>query len=115
MVEFSPWLWFIRADFNRDLAVDIADVIANLSHQFNGGEASIPEEAADANGDGVVDISDAIFGLAYLFNEGAVPPAPFEAPGPDPANNQGNIFVLEELPQALAGFNLMMQLLELGL
>jgi len=110
-----PWDWFIRADFNRDLAVDIADVIANLSHQFNGGEASIPEEAADANGDGVVDISDAIFGLAYLFNEGAVPPAPFEAPGPDPANNQGNIFVLEELPQALAGFNLMMQLLELGL
>ncbi len=110
-----PWDWFIRADFNRDLVVDIADVVSNLSHQFNGGEAAVPEEAADANGDGVVDISDAIFGLAYLFNDGTVPPAPFEAPGPDPANNQGNIFVLEELPQALAGFNLMMQLLELGL
>ena len=110
-----PWDWFIRADFNRDLVVDIADVVSNLSHQFNGGEAAVPEEAADANGDGVVDISDAIFGLAYLFNDGTVPPAPFEAPGPDPANNQGNTFVLEELPQALAGFNLMMQLLELGL
>jgi len=115
IVHPFPWDWFIRADFNRDLSVDIGDVIATLSHQFSGGEASIPVEAADANSDGVSDISDAIFVLAYLFNEGTTPSAPFGEPGPDPANEQGNIFVLEELPQSFAEFNLLMQLVELGL
>ncbi len=110
-----PWDWFVRADFNRDLQVNIADVISNLDHLFAGGPASIPVQASDSNSDGVTDISDAIHQLAYLFSSGPAPAAPFEAPGPDPNSTQGNIFVLEEILPYLTGDSSGPPIVDLGL
>ncbi len=94
-----PWDWFIRADFTRDLQVNIGDAIASLTRLFGGGQPSVPEQAADSNGDGTHDVSDVIHTLAYLFGGGSPPPAPFDEPGPDPENDQGNIFNIDELLQ----------------
>ena len=63
----------------------------------------MPEEAADANSDGNNDLADAIYTLNYLFNAGTAPLAPFDAPGPDPSNTQGNILTMEGLLQYLQG------------
>jgi hypothetical protein len=97
-----PWDWFVRSDHNRDLVVDMSDVIGTLGNLFAGGEASVPVEASDSNHDGTVDMSDAIFTLVYLFNGGSTPSAPFEEVGPDPSNTEGNIFTMEELQQAIS-------------
>jgi hypothetical protein len=94
-----PWDWFIRADFTRDLQVNIGDAIASLTRLFGGGQPSVPEQAADSNGDGTHDVSDVIHTLTYLFGGGSPPAAPFDEPGPDPDNNQGNIFNIDELFQ----------------
>ena len=94
-----PWDWFIRADFTRDLQVDIGDAIASLGRLFGGGQASIPAQAADSNGDGAHDVSDVIHTLAYLFGGGAPPSTPFTQPGPDPSTDQGNVFNMGELFQ----------------
>lgn len=110
-----PWDWFRRADFNRDLQVDIADVVSNLDHLFAGGPTSIPEQAADSNSDGTLDISDAIHQLAYLFSAGPAPAAPFEQVGPDPSTTQGNIFGMEGLLQYMTGDSAGPLIVELGL
>lgn len=96
-----PWDWFIRADFNRDLAVNVADVIGTLDHLFGGGPASVPEQAADANNDGNTDLGDAVYSLNYLFSDGTAPAAPFGEPGPDPSTSLGNIFTIDELQEYL--------------
>ena len=98
-----PWDWFVRGDFNRDLVVNVADVVGTLDRLFGGGAASVPEEAADANSDGNNDLAYAIYTLNYLFNAGTAPLAPFDAPGPDPSNTQGNILTMEGLLQYLQG------------
>ncbi len=94
-----PWDWFRRGDFTRDLQVDIGDAIASLGRLFGGGQPSVPEQAADSNSDGTHDVSDVIHTLTYLFGGGSPPAAPFDEPGPDPDNNQGNIFNIDELLQ----------------
>ena len=92
-----PWDWFRRGDFTRDLQVDIGDAIASLGRLFGGGQPSVPEQAADSNSDGTHDVSDVIHTLTYLFGGGSPPAAPFDEPGPDPENNQGNIIDLADL------------------
>jgi len=94
-----PWDWFRRADFTRDLQIDIGDAIASLGRLFGGGQPSVPEQAADSNNDGTHDVSDVIHTLNYLFGGGSPPVAPFDEPGPDPENDQGNIFNIDELLQ----------------
>ncbi|MBT6451762.1 MAG: hypothetical protein HOK60_02025, partial [Planctomycetes bacterium] len=94
-----PWDWFRRGDFTRDLQIDIGDAIASLGRLFGGGQPSVPEQAADSNSDGTHDLSDVIHTLTYLFGGGSPPAAPFDEPGPDPDNNQGNIFNIAELLQ----------------
>ncbi len=98
-----PWDWFIRADHNRDLQVNVADAIGSLERLFVGGPAAVPEEAADSNADGVHDVSDVIHSLAYLFGGGSPPVAPFEEPGPDPSSTAGNVFNMQELNQFVSG------------
>ena len=97
-----PWDWFVRADFNRDLVVDMSDAIGTLGNLFAGREASVPVEASDSNSDGTVDLSDPIHTLNYLFNGGSEPSAPFTKVGPDPSNTESGIFTMEELQQAVS-------------
>ena len=101
VVPTIPWDWFVRADFNRDMKLDISDPIETLHHLFAGKEASVPEEASDSNADGMTDISDAVYSLLYLFRGGPPPSPPFEDPGPDPKNERVNIFSMEELRELL--------------
>ena len=101
IVPTIPWDWFVRADFNRDMKLDISDPIETLHHLFAGKEASVPEEASDSNADGMTDISDAVYSLLYLFRGGPPPSPPFEEPGPDPKNERVNIFSMEELRELL--------------
>ncbi|MGA1781395.1 MAG: plastocyanin/azurin family copper-binding protein [Planctomycetota bacterium] len=74
---------FLRGDANEDGVVEIADPIALLGVLFQGAAPSPCLDASDANDDGSVNIADAIHLLSYLFSQGAMPPAPFPAPGPD--------------------------------
>ena len=97
-----PWDWFIRADFDRNLKVDINDSVRTLQHLFADGEASVPKEAADANGDGETDLADVIYSLLFLYGGGSQPSGPFKEPGPDPSNIEGNVFTLEDLEQQLS-------------
>jgi hypothetical protein len=83
-----PWDWFRRGDITRYLQIDIGDAIASLGRLFGGGQPSVPEQAADSNSDGTHDVGG-----------GSPPSAPFDEPGPDPDNDQGNIFSMDELFQ----------------
>ena len=74
---------FIRGDCNADGAIDIADPIHDLAHQFTGGPARCLD-AHDVNDDGAVDLGDPIAALAHLFTGGPPPPAPFPSCGVDP-------------------------------
>jgi hypothetical protein len=75
---------FIRGDSNDDLAVDLSDAQATLSHLFLGGGPLRCSDAADANDDGKLDITDAVYLLSFLFlgAEERIPP-PYPAPGND--------------------------------
>ncbi len=91
-----PWDWFVRADYTRDLQVNVADAIGSLSRLFSGGPESIPANAADSNGDGTHDVSDVIHTLTYLFSNGPAPAAPFGEIGPDPNAEEPNIFDVDQ-------------------
>ena len=94
-----PWDWFRRGDFTRDQEINVADAIGSLSKLFSSGPESVPANAADANADGNHDIGDVIYTLSYLFSGGAAPAAPFTEVGPDPEQDQPNIFSVEEFFQ----------------
>ena len=78
--------FFIRADLNRDLVLDVSDAVAIVLFLFHGeqGGASCAA-AADADGNGTANITDAIHLLRDLFLEGSPPTAPFPECGPEPA------------------------------
>jgi len=77
---------FIRGDANGDAAVDISDPIQLLFSLF-GGMGIDCHDALDANDDGSLDVADAVRILEYLFRQGAAPPPPFPAVGPDPTED----------------------------
>ncbi len=64
---------YILGDTNRDMLIDLGDVILLLNYLFKGGSAPDPLEAGDANSDGIVDLGDAIYLLNYLFKGGPPP------------------------------------------
>lgn len=74
---------FIRGDGNQDDVVDVADVIANLQYQFDGGPGNCLD-AYDVNDDGTLTISDPIQLLAFVFSGGPAPSPPFPTAGVDP-------------------------------
>ncbi len=67
---------FIRGDTDGDAGIDIADVIACLSHQFSGGEAPACLDAADTDDSGRIDIADCLASLCAQF--GDCPPLPLD-------------------------------------
>ncbi|MBI4606038.1 MAG: hypothetical protein HY721_29075 [Planctomycetes bacterium] len=72
----------LRADSNRDGAMDISDGITILQKLFIEREGVFPcPPAADANRDGKIDLSDAVYTFAALFLGGPKPPPPFPACG----------------------------------
>lgn len=74
---------FIRGDANVDGAINIADIVTELSLLFSG----LPVlclDAADSNDDGAIDIADPIYLVWYVLGSGPAPPPPHTACGPDP-------------------------------
>ena len=76
-----PLTKFIRADFNSDGSIDIADPVATLAALFHGAADTTCKTAADSNADLQVTIADAIFTLDHLFLGGPPPGAPYPACG----------------------------------
>ncbi|MEM7260698.1 MAG: hypothetical protein AAF488_01820, partial [Planctomycetota bacterium] len=74
---------FRRGDANSDGVVDLADPIHHLRHLFDGDPVNC-RSAIDTNDDGQVDLADPIYALIFLFDDGAPPPSPGTACGPDP-------------------------------
>ena len=74
--------FFLRADANADLKLNLTDAIRALLHLFGDRPAGCLD-ALDADDDGAVTITDPLFLLSYLFRAGAAPPAPFPDLGPD--------------------------------
>ncbi|MCA8960595.1 MAG: hypothetical protein KDC38_08780, partial [Planctomycetes bacterium] len=85
VVQVSPYSEFVRGDVNRDLEVEIADVIEFLSILF---EQDVPgygcDDALDVDDNGSIQITDAVILLNYLFLTGPDPVAPFPDAGFDP-------------------------------
>ncbi len=75
---------FVRGDATADGEINLTDAVAMLWCHFAVTGCPTCADAADVNDDGLNDITDPIYCLNYLFLEGAQPPAPFEACGPDP-------------------------------
>ncbi len=79
--------FFLRADTNIDLALDISDPIRTLNHLFYENTQLLCEDAADANDDGRLDLSDPIYTLQWLYSGGKPIPDPQEW-GPDPTEDR---------------------------
>jgi hypothetical protein len=74
--------FFLRADGNADLRINVTDAIRALLYLFGSRPADCID-ALDTDDDGAVTISDPLVLLSYLFRGGAAPPAPFPDLGPD--------------------------------
>jgi len=78
--------FFLRADTDMNLTLELTDPVRTLTYLFQGG-AEVPcEDAADADDDGELSLSDAIYTLERLF----VQSRPFPPPntfGPDPTED----------------------------
>ena len=74
--------FFLRADGNADLELDLTDAVVALHHLF-GGEPGDCVDALDADDSGVLELTDPIYLLGYLFLGGPAPLAPFPDLGPD--------------------------------
>lgn len=79
---------FIRGDANADGEKNISDTIYMLGCNFLGTECATCLDAADVNDDGKSDITDPIYLLNFLFLGGSAPPAPSEACGADPTDDE---------------------------
>jgi hypothetical protein len=67
---------FKRGDANKDLLIDLSDVISIANWLFVGGPEPTCWDAADANDDGRINLTDAIFLALYFASGGPPPPAP---------------------------------------
>ncbi len=84
--ELNGSEYFLRADGNADLSVDMGDAIFALFVLFGSLTASCPD-SVDIDDTGELDITDPIFLLTYLFLEGPPPPHPFPELGADPTED----------------------------
>jgi hypothetical protein len=82
IVVSPPGELFLRGDSNRDLALNITDVILILRYLFLG-ESLACADAADADDSGAIDISDVIMLADHLFGSGWALPPPYPNPGRD--------------------------------
>jgi hypothetical protein len=79
---------FIRGDANRDLKVNIADIISIVYAVIPSldGESVLCVGSGDANSSGGMDLGDATYLIAWLFLAGPEPSLPFPGCGFDPAD-----------------------------
>lgn len=76
---------FVRGDLNRDLTVNLSDVVIMAEYLFRSGPKPFCLDAVDTNDDGELDISDPVYSLFFLFVPGSPPPpAPYPNQGHDP-------------------------------
>ncbi len=81
---------FLRGDADRNLILDLSDVVLNFLYVTNTlfvcpqCPAITCESAIDCNDDGDADLADGIYLGLYLFLSGPPPPPPFPTEGPDP-------------------------------
>ena len=75
---------YTRGDCNGDGSLNLADVLASLSFQFNSGPEPSCLVACDLSDDDQVGLLDAIIELSYLFGGGNNPIVPFPHCGWDP-------------------------------
>jgi hypothetical protein len=75
---------FVRGDADGDSSVALADALVTLEYIFRRRTESCPD-AADVDDDGRVNVTDPVRLLRHLFAGAPPPPAPFPAPGDDPA------------------------------
>jgi hypothetical protein len=78
---------FVRADSNKDSAVDISDPVYTLRWIFLGGPRPPCLDAADANNDTRLDLSDPIWTLNFLYAGGPQPSEPYPQAGVDPSTD----------------------------
>jgi len=72
--DFSASLICVPGDANGSGAVDIDDVVYEITYIFGGGPPPTPEICCgDANGSGAVDIDDVVYLIAYIFGGGSAP------------------------------------------
>jgi len=72
--DFSSGADCVAGDANGSGAVDIDDVVYEITYIFGGGPPPIPELCCgDANGSGAVDIDDVVYLIAYIFGGGSAP------------------------------------------
>jgi len=82
---------FVRGDMNADGDVSMADAGFFIDGTLFQGPAPGCLDTADVDNDGTFSPSDAVYLLNWLFASGPQPPAPFPAPGLDPATPPDNI------------------------
>jgi len=75
--------YFLRADVNGDLHVNLGDPIRAI-HVLLGAQSASCRDAMDIDDSGQLDITDPIYLLSYLFLGDAPPPHPFPDLGTDP-------------------------------
>ncbi|HZN59153.1 MAG TPA: hypothetical protein VFD71_13835, partial [Planctomycetota bacterium] len=76
---------FFRGDVDRNLAVNLTDVIDTLNMLFLGQQMPVCRDAMDTNDDGELDIADPILTLVHLFVGSRELPYPgSRVPGFDP-------------------------------
>lgn len=74
----------VRGDCNRDVAIDIADVIYLLNVLFGGSGPEPCADACDANDDGNLNVADTVYLLSFFFLPGGTaPPDPYPTCGVD--------------------------------
>ncbi len=78
-----PTQRFVRGDANADGAINVADVVTELSLMFLGTPV-LCLDACDSNDDGAVDIADPIYLVWYVLGSGPPPPIPHPGCGTDP-------------------------------
>ncbi|UCB51834.1 MAG: M20/M25/M40 family metallo-hydrolase, partial [Candidatus Zixiibacteriota bacterium] len=67
---------FIPGDVNKDLIINIGDVVFLISYLYRSGPAPDPVEAGDVNCDGIVDLGDVVYLISYLYRGGPPPGCP---------------------------------------
>ena len=64
---------FIRGDVNRDLKIDLGDVVYLISYLYKNGPSPIPYSSGDTNSDLKIDLGDVVYLIDYLYKGGAPP------------------------------------------
>jgi hypothetical protein len=74
---------FVRGDSNRDLSINITDVVVILRYLFIGEDRLTCLDPLDVDDSGHIDITDGIVLAEFLFGRGLSPALPFPNPGLD--------------------------------